>query len=235
MKTEIYLLACNVRKEFEEKYGLNLAGHCIEASEIIAARISSQLGLDAVTKEGWCRFDEESYGSDHPWDPHTWVEIPSMNLYVDVTADQFNYGMYEENQFPAILLHSGLPAGMQYEEPTWDDYEMESEELGVENNNLFEAEDALRALNHALDSLNHAESRADKLHPSIGNHITTAKLIVNEAIASIQEEREKAQSLEASLESELRKIPLASRIQTAEAIAGKAAVSPEIKSVQPDR
>ena len=61
----------------------------------------------------------------------------------------------------------------------------------MENNKVFEMEDALRSLNHALDALTHAEGRADQLHPSIGNHITTAKLIVTEAIDSLMQEKEK--------------------------------------------
>ena len=39
------------------------------------------------------------------------------NIYIDVTADQFNYNMYKENEYPPILIHKGLPHGMCYEEP----------------------------------------------------------------------------------------------------------------------
>ena len=112
-----------VRAEMVASYGEDLQGMCIEASDRIVERIRDGLGVEAVAVEGWCRFDNEYYGSDRPWDPHTWVEVPSLNLYIDVTADQFNYGMYKENDFPAVIVHKGLPHGMFYEEPTWDEYE----------------------------------------------------------------------------------------------------------------
>lgn len=117
--------AQEVRAEMIALHGDDLVGACIEASEKIAKRIRSELGVEAVTVEGWCRYDDECYGSDRPWDPHTWVEVPSLNLYIDVTADQFNYGMYSENDFPKVIVREGLPHGMCYDEPTWDDYEEE--------------------------------------------------------------------------------------------------------------
>lgn len=120
---QILSVAADVRNEMVALYGEDLAGKCIEASEKIVEVLSNQFGIQAETVEGWCRFDDECYGSDHPWDPHTWVEIPSLKLYIDVTADQFNYGMYLENEFSKIVVQSGLPYGMQYEEPTWRDYE----------------------------------------------------------------------------------------------------------------
>lgn len=121
----IYEIAHNVRLDFENKYGTgtDLCGHCIEASELISQRISNEIGIPAICKEGWCKFDDESYGSDHPWDPHTWVEVPSLDLYIDVTADQFNFGMYQENEFQPIVIHIGPPQNMQYDEPSWDDFE----------------------------------------------------------------------------------------------------------------
>lgn len=122
-----YQIAKEVRSLFEKEYGTgtDLCGHCIEASELIAKAIQEKTGIDAVTVEGWCRFDDEYYGSDHPWDPHTWVEVPSLGLYIDVTADQFNYGMYEENEYGPVEIRKGLPHGMCYEEPTFEE-ELES-------------------------------------------------------------------------------------------------------------
>ena len=78
-------MALSIRDEMVSVYGEDLAGYCIEASEIIVDRLQNELGIEAKAVEGWCRFDDESYGSDHPWDPHTWVEIPSLGLYVDLT------------------------------------------------------------------------------------------------------------------------------------------------------
>lgn len=117
MKT-IEKVALKVREEIEKAYGsgTNLCGKCIEASERIVEELK-KVSVEAVTVEGWCVYDDECYGSDHPWDEHTWVEVPEMDLYIDVTADQFNYGMYSENEFPSVIVRVGLPTGMQYEEP----------------------------------------------------------------------------------------------------------------------
>ena len=114
-----------VRKYMEAHYGTKsgLAGHCIEASDFIVLFLR-MLGItDAKTVEGWCQYDDEYYGSTRPWDEHTWAEIPSLGLYLDVTADQFNFGMYEENKFKGIICRKGLPYGMRYDEPSWDEYE----------------------------------------------------------------------------------------------------------------
>lgn len=119
-------LACSVRSEMVELYGDNLFGKCIEASDKIVQRINSQLDIDTIIVEGWCQYDDENYGSDRPWDEHTWVEVPSLNLYIDVTADQFNYGMYSENNYDAIIVRKGLPHGMRYNEPIWEEYEENS-------------------------------------------------------------------------------------------------------------
>lgn len=116
-------IARSVRKEMVEKYGEFLGGKCIEASDRIVEKLSTVLGVEAVTVEGWCQYDDECYGSDRPWDEHTWVEVPSLGLYIDVTADQFNYGMDVENEYPEILVREGLPHGMRYNEPSWDEYE----------------------------------------------------------------------------------------------------------------
>lgn len=125
---EIRAVAEKIREEMISLYGDDLAGECIEASEKIVQALSDTLGIKAKTVEGWCRYDDEYYGSDRPWDPHTWVEIESLQIYIDVTADQFNYGMTCENEFQPVIVRKGLPHGMQYEEPSWDDYELEVDE-----------------------------------------------------------------------------------------------------------
>lgn len=116
-------IALEVRNEMIAQYGNSLGGKCIEASDKIVEKIATTLGVEAMAVEGWCQFDDESYGSDRPWDEHTWVEVPSLNLYIDITADQFNYGMDIENEFPEIIVRQGLPFGMRYDEPSWDEYE----------------------------------------------------------------------------------------------------------------
>ena len=119
-------VAIIVRKHFVMQYGsgTNLCGHCIEASETLQT-ILKLMGINSYTVEGWCEFDDEYYGSDRPYDPHTWLELagkPGRQLYVDITADQFNPGMYAENKYPEIIIKMGLPHGMSYDEPVvYDD------------------------------------------------------------------------------------------------------------------
>lgn len=111
-----------IRKVMEYNYGTgtDLCGECIEASEIIATALRF-IGLkNCKTVEGWCEFDDEYYGSDRPYDPHTWVEIPLPNskpIYIDITADQFNPGMFEGTKYPPVIICNGLPHGMSYTEP----------------------------------------------------------------------------------------------------------------------
>ena len=108
-----------VRKYMEISYGTgtDLAGHCIEASEYIV-KILSHFGFkDARTVEGYCLWEDEYYGSDRPYDEHTWVELKGGTYYADVTADQFNPGMSKSNEYSPIILRKGLPFGMVYEEP----------------------------------------------------------------------------------------------------------------------
>lgn len=118
-------LAVKLRKIFEELYGkeTDIAGYCIQASELLQA-IYKVYGIQSKTVEGWCEYDDEYYGQDRPYDEHTWLEISLNNqnkfkqsLYVDITADQFNNGMYIENQFDGVIIRTGLPHGMSYREP----------------------------------------------------------------------------------------------------------------------
>ena len=163
---KIYTIATSVREEMVSIYGEDLAGYCIEASEKIEKKLKDQIGLDVKTVEGWCRFDDECYGSDRPWDPHTWVDVPSLNLYIDVTADQFNYGMATENEFPAIIVQEGLPHGMQYDEPSWSDFGY--------GDGLDETQDYTDA-SAALDPYEVGARLADKdLKPTISDQIESA-------------------------------------------------------------
>lgn len=113
---EFRYIVQRIREYMEDKYGIgtDLAGQCIEASELIAYILNS-FGIQAKTVEGWCLYDDMYYGSDVPYDAHTWVE--ANGFYIDVTADQFNPGMGKENEFPGVIFRRGLPYGMQYDEP----------------------------------------------------------------------------------------------------------------------
>lgn len=103
-----------LRTFFETTIGTDtdLAGYCIQTSEYIKTVLTLLNFKNVRTKEGWCRYDLDDYGSDCPWDPHTWCEYE--DYYLDITADQFNYGMYCENEFPPVIFQKGLPHGMQY-------------------------------------------------------------------------------------------------------------------------
>lgn len=96
--------------------GVNLAGHCIEASDLIAS-ILSLLDSEARVVEGWVLYDNTQYCST-PYDAHTWVEVKVGTdwYYLDVTADQFNYGMDPEFRFPPIILQKGYPHGVTLEQ-----------------------------------------------------------------------------------------------------------------------
>lgn len=103
-----------VRKWMVDHYGtgVNLAGHCIEASGLLCS-IIQLLGIEAETMEGWVRYDDDRYCSV-PYDAHTWVEarIDGNTYYIDVTADQFNYGMDPEHKFEGTIIQQGYPHGV---------------------------------------------------------------------------------------------------------------------------
>ena len=113
-------IATQVRKEMVDKYGegTDLAGHCIEASDRIVDLLTNS-DIEAKTVEGWCIYDDDYYGSDRPYDEHTWVEL-NDGTYIDVTADQFNDGMYTENELPKIII-GNIPNCMVYNEPELDE------------------------------------------------------------------------------------------------------------------
>ena len=120
-------VAETVRKAFTEHIGTgtDLAGYCILASTLIC-EILKELGIkDVKTVEGWCSYDDEYYGSDRPYDEHTWVELGEW--YIDVTADQFNPGMELDNEYTGIIVTKGLPHGMSYDEPEY--YDDDEDEL----------------------------------------------------------------------------------------------------------
>lgn len=118
LKTLLNNITTKVRDYMERVYGTgtDLAGHCIEASEYIVATLK-RYGVKARCVEGYCLWDDDTYGSDVPYDPHTWVELDTNHAYIDVTADQFNPGMYEGNEFKKIIISANRPKEMMVEEP----------------------------------------------------------------------------------------------------------------------
>lgn len=114
--------------ETEVGTGTDLCGWCVEASELLMTLLGLAGIENARTVEGWCRFDDDWYGSDRPYDPHTWVSVPAASLglqspgnyYLDATADQFNPGMFAENEYPPYVIVPDLPHGMCLDEPKED-------------------------------------------------------------------------------------------------------------------
>lgn len=102
-----------VRHNFEKKYGEDLQGKCIEASETIQKMLLEK-GIETKLVEGWCHYDDSSTCSDRDYDEHTWLECDG--LYIDITADQFSY--FIDEKIPKILV-GDKPYYMKYEEPKY--------------------------------------------------------------------------------------------------------------------
>ena len=111
------LVVCRGYIEAIHGTGTDLCGSCIEASELIVFILKYFGYNNCKTVEGWCEYDDDSSCSDRPYDEHTWVELENGRIYVDITADQFNYCMYKSNKFAPIIMQRDLPHGMCYEEP----------------------------------------------------------------------------------------------------------------------
>ena len=86
-----------------------------------------KLGIQSEVIEGYCIYDDDSSCTDRCYDEHTWVVV-NGDVYVDVTADQFNSCLYDCNKFPPVTI-STVPECMVIEEPDyqWLD-EMDEEE-----------------------------------------------------------------------------------------------------------
>lgn len=118
VRDAIQKIAKSMRIFLERQYGTgtNLCGHCIEASEYLEVLLR-HYGISAVKQvEGYCLWEDECYGSDRPYDDHTWVEIGNQ-YYLDITADQFNNGFFDKNHFKPIEFRSRTPKEMMKTEP----------------------------------------------------------------------------------------------------------------------
>ena len=122
---EVYKVAQEVRNELDKKYE-DITGHCIEASDMIKERLG-RLGIQSEVIEGYCIYDDDSSCTDRCYDEYTWVVV-NGDVYVDVTADQFNSCLYDCNKFPPVTI-STIPECMVIEEPEYqwlnekDEYE----------------------------------------------------------------------------------------------------------------
>ena len=125
---KVRMIANEVRKVLETKYGKNnLHGKCIEASDMIIAKMNSQ-GLKGRIIEGWIKFDIEEYGSDRPYDEHTWVEWVNNpnnqfenNYIIDVTLDQFQDALYDDISAIIIMMKDKILECYSLEEPKLDE------------------------------------------------------------------------------------------------------------------
>jgi len=124
-KTIVQQALEKVRQKMVAQYGVgtDLCGHCIEASDWIAEElIQSKMAdrKDIRVVEGWCVYDDPCCCSDLFYDAHTWMEVIHTDTlyYLDVTADQFNANMFEENEFSPIIFQVGRPNAMVLDEPS---------------------------------------------------------------------------------------------------------------------
>lgn len=109
-----------IRKYYEDHIGTgtDLCGYCFEASEWIE-EVLLRNGYESVAVvEGYVYYDDWQYGTNQRFDAHAWVEYTDdigAVWILDVTADQFNYGMDPENKFPDIVFTQGAPHGYFYQ------------------------------------------------------------------------------------------------------------------------
>jgi hypothetical protein len=110
---ELQAVATEVRILLEEKYGAdNLYGKCIEASELLSARLN-ELGVPHRIVEGWCHYDDATSCSDRDHDEHSWIET-NAGTYIDVTATQFAAFMHDE--IPNVIIGK-RPSYMKLDKP----------------------------------------------------------------------------------------------------------------------
>lgn len=114
-KNAVLAIAQEVRSAIVLKYPQGLHGACIEASDLIVAKLRA-IGVEAANVEGWCLYDDEYYGSDRPYDEHTWVQasIGEESIFIDVTLDQFQGGM---DDFIAPIVIGEVPTFLVLDEP----------------------------------------------------------------------------------------------------------------------
>lgn len=120
-KDRVLSIVNAVRSAMEAYHGTetDLSGFCIDASETLCSNLLIHGFKDAKVVEGWCIYEDPSNCTDKPYGEHTWVEIEKHgrdNIYIDVTADQFNYF---GNEYNKVIIQRGLPDNMVYDEPTY--------------------------------------------------------------------------------------------------------------------
>ena len=108
LMSQIESIAKIVRRVFEDRIGTgtDLCGYCIWASELLLG-IYVSLGYMGRTVEGWCEFDDEYYGSDRPYDEHTWLElfVNNKKLYIDKnTAKPIKMEIEDINQKVLVYI-----------------------------------------------------------------------------------------------------------------------------------
>ncbi len=105
---KIYKIALKVRNKFIEEYNVCIGGYCTDLSEKLNDKLI-KYGYNSNIYYGNFHLDKYSkhllyYNNPniHNTLPHTWVQI--NDLIIDITADQFNDYLYDENQMPSVFI-----------------------------------------------------------------------------------------------------------------------------------
>ena len=109
--------AYKVRGYMVDSYGTedSLIGHSDEAADIII-KILSLHGIQSRKINGWCKWDKTNWRNKIECDKRSWVELTN-GTFIDVTADQFNYGMNDDRQYKSVIVQNSLPYGIIIENP----------------------------------------------------------------------------------------------------------------------
>lgn len=119
LEKAVPMVAESIRNYLELRYGKDLTGRCVEASNLITSHLSLYGFVRTREVSGWCLYDDPIGCSTRPYDEHTWVEAESTKLpkrlYIDITADQFN--RYVDDKYSKINITKKLLHNMSYTEP----------------------------------------------------------------------------------------------------------------------
>lgn len=116
--------AVKVRKELCAKYPESasdkehsLAGHCIEASDLLSVRLSD-LGFDSESVRCFCIYEDWEQCPEACYEEHWIVRVNghenAEDIYIDLTMSQFQWGFFEE--LPDIYIGSA-PSMYVFQEP----------------------------------------------------------------------------------------------------------------------
>ena len=112
-------IALYERNNLIQKYGNNLMGKCIEASDTIVDIIEKKSNgkLKAQAKQVWVLYENFEGCTDICYEEHWLVKVlvKGYPYYIDVTMDQFQWAFYR--QLPEIYFERKLPNFYLVREP----------------------------------------------------------------------------------------------------------------------